>query len=169
MTVLVLGVGNILLSDEGIGVRVIEALQDRYRIPPEVEVIDGGTAGMDLLDTLSGRRQVIIVDAVRTGGPPGSIVRLVDEQVPAFFRSRISPHQLGLSDVLAALSILGSEPQAVTVIGVEPADLSIGLELSPVLAARLDELVERVVGELRGIGLAVAPRTRARPDPIDRI
>jgi hydrogenase maturation protease len=163
MSVLVLGVGNILLSDEGIGVRVIEALQDRYVIPAEVEVVDGGTSGMDLLETLGGRSQVIIVDAVKTGGPPGSVVRLQGEQVPVFFRGRISPHQLGLSDVLAALTILGSEPRQVTVIGVEPADLSIGIELSPLLAARLDELVERVAGELRGLGIALSPRSTGAP------
>lgn len=84
--VLVLGVGNILLSDEGIGVRVVEALQQRYRVPEGVEMVDGGTCGMDLLDLIAGRDHLILVDAVATGGPPGTVVRLEGDEIPALFR-----------------------------------------------------------------------------------
>ena len=151
--VLVLGAGNILLSDEGIGVRVVEALQQRYRVPEEVEVLDGGTCGMDLLDIIAGRDHLILVDAVDTGSPPGTVVRLDDGEIPAVFRTKSSPHQLGLQDVLALLLLLDAAPAHVTVIGVQPASLDIGLELSPVVAARLDEMVEMVAQELAAIGL----------------
>lgn len=151
--VLVLGAGNILLSDEGIGVRVVEALQERYRVPEEVEVLDGGTCGMDLLDVIAGRDHLILVDAVDTGSPPGTVVRLEDDQIPAVFRTRSSPHQLGMQEVLALLRLLDSAPARLTVIGVQPASLDIGLELSPAIAARLDDMVGMVAGELAAIGL----------------
>ena len=104
MRTLVLGLGNILLRDEGVGVRVVEALVERYVLPTEVEVVDGGTAGMDLLNTLAGCDHLLICDAVRISGQPGSVVKLADAQVPALFQTRCSPHQLGLSDLLAVLS-----------------------------------------------------------------
>lgn len=158
MNILVLGVGNVLLSDEGIGVRTVEALSERFSLPPEVEVLDGGTAGMDLLDIIAGRSHVIIVDAVRTGAPPGTVIRLEGDAVPAFFRNKISPHQLGLSDVLAALKIMDLSPASISVIGVEPETLELGLDLSPLMAGRLDHLVALVVDALRAIGLSPVPR-----------
>lgn len=157
MNALVLGVGNILLSDEGVGVRVVEAFDQRYRTPEAVEVLDGGTSGMDLLDALAGRSHVVIVDAVRTGSTPGTVVRLEADEVPALFSNRISPHQLGISDVLAALKLMEEEPQHLALVGVVPADLDLGVTLSPVVAARLDEMVEMVAAELRRWGLPVEP------------
>jgi hydrogenase maturation protease len=153
-TVLVLGAGNILLSDEGIGVRVVEALQ-RYQVPERVEILDGGTCGMDLLDIIAGRDHLILVDAVDTGSPPGTVVRIADDEIPAVFRTKISPHQLGLQDVLALLRLLGTAPSHVTVIGVQPASLDLGLQLSPVVAGRLDEMVAMVTRELASIGVAL--------------
>jgi hydrogenase maturation protease len=165
--VLVLGAGNILLSDEGIGVRVVEALQRRCRFPEEVEILDGGTCGMDLLDIIAGRDHLILVDAVDTGSPPGTVVRLEGNQVPAVFRTKSSPHQLGLQDVLALLLLLDAAPAHVTVIGVQPASLDIGLELTPAIAARFDDMVEMVAGELAAIGLPATETTRfaSRPTP----
>jgi hydrogenase maturation protease len=162
MNVLVLGAGNILLSDEGIGVRVVEALQERYQVPETVEMLDGGTCGMDLLDVIAGRDHLIIVDAVNTGSPPGTLVRLHDGQIPAVFRTKSSPHQLGLQDVLALLGLLETAPRHVTVIGVQPASLDIGLVLTPTIAARLDELVGMVVDELATIGQPLRPRVEAK-------
>ena len=153
LNVLVLGAGNILLSDEAIGVRVVEALQQRHRLPEGVEVLDGGTCGMDLLDVIADRDHLILVDAVDTGSPPGTIVRLKDDEIPAVFRTKSSPHQLGLQDVLALLRLLDSAPAHVTVIGVQPASLKLGLELTPLIAARLDAMVEMVADELAALGV----------------
>lgn len=161
MNVLVLGAGNILLSDEGIGVRVIEALEARYDVPGSVEILDGGTCGMDLLDVVAGRDHLIIVDAVNTGSPPGTLVRLRDADIPAAFRTKSSPHQLGLQDVLALLRLLETAPRHVTVIGVQPASLDLSLELSPIVAGRLDEMVEMVLAELARLGLSAAPKMAA--------
>jgi len=158
MTILVLGLGNILLSDEGVGVRVVEALQERYRIPDGVDVVDGGTSGMDMLDMIAGRDHLIVVDAVNTGDAPTSVIRLTGEAVPVFFQSKISPHQLGLSDVLATLRLLESEPAGITLIGIVPAALDRGLKLSPTIAAKLDDLVGMVRDELDTLGFPLAPR-----------
>ncbi len=161
LNVLVLGAGNILLSDEGIGVRVVEALQRRHRLPEGVEILDGGTCGMDLLDVIAGRDHLILVDAVDTGSPPGTIVRLKDGEIPAVFRTRLSPHQLGLQDVLTLLRLMDSAPAHVTVIGVQPASLELGLELTPPIAARLDLMVEMVADELSALGVPASHLCRS--------
>ncbi len=159
MRVLVLGLGNILLRDEGVGVRVIEALAERYRMPPGVELLDGGTSGMDLLDTIAGCDHLLICDAVRADAPPASVVRLSGSQVPALFRNRYSPHQLGVADVLATLILTDETPASITLIGVVPVDLALGLELSPEVAQAAERAVECLVAELRGLGLVVESRS----------
>lgn len=155
MRIVVLGVGNTLLSDEGIGVRAIEKLQQDYILPPEVVVIDGGTTGMEMLEDLSKCDHIIIVDAVRGGKAPASIIRLAGEQVPVFFKTKLSPHQIGLSDVLATLAFIGEQPGGVTIYGVEPVSLETGMALTPQVEARLPELMELVVTELRELGVVV--------------
>lgn len=157
MKVIVLGLGNILLRDEGVGVRVIEALAQRYVLPAGVQVVDGGTVGMDLLDTLAGCDHLLICDAVKTGAPPGSVVKLVDGQVPALFQTRYSPHQIGLSEVLATLTLTDEAPAAVTLIGIVPADLDLGIELSLLVAAAVQPAVERIVATLRELGFPLMP------------
>jgi len=154
-SVLILGLGNILLQDEGVGVRVVEQLQRQYRIAGAVEVLDGGTAGMSLLEHIRNRDHLIVVDAVKTGQAPGTVITLSGEEVPAFFQSRVSPHQMGLADMLAALELMGEKPADVIVIGVEPQNLDVGLELSDLVSTRMDELVIRLVGKLRSLGFEV--------------
>ncbi len=159
MQVLVLGLGNILLSDEGIGVRVVEWLSQRFQFGPEVELMDGGTAGMELLVPMAGCDLVVIVDAVRTGRPAGTVVVLRDEEVPHFFRTKLSPHQVHLAEVLATLDITGETPDEVVVVGIEPLSLATGLELSAPVAARLEELAHHVLSELARHDLAPQPLT----------
>ncbi len=158
MSVLVLGVGNLLLKDEGVGVRVVEELGKRYAPPEGVELLDGGTAGMELLDIMANRSCVILIDAVKTGAEPGTVVRLADEEVPAFFRTKISPHQVGLSDVLATLTITDEKPDSVVVIGVVPKDLGTGLEMSAEIEGKMEEMIDLVVNELDSRGLLLQPR-----------
>ncbi|MFO1371941.1 MAG: HyaD/HybD family hydrogenase maturation endopeptidase [Candidatus Competibacteraceae bacterium] len=166
MKVVVLGLGNILLRDEGVGVRVVEALPERYLLPAEVEVVDGGTAGMDLLNTLAGCDHLLICDAVRTGAPPALVVKLAAAEVPALFLTRFSPHQLGLADVLATLTLTGEAPTTMTLVGVVPLDLELGIELSPEVAAVVGQAVECLATELRGFGLALESRSPAlSPSP----
>ena len=157
MKVIVLGLGNILLRDEGVGVRVVEALARQCVLPADVEVVDGGTVGMDLLDTLAGCDHLLICDAVKIGAPPGSVVKLVDGQVPALFQTRYSPHQLGLSEVLATLTLTDEAPAAVTLIGIVPADLELGIDLSPPVAAAIQPALEQLAATLAELGLPLTP------------
>ncbi len=156
--VLVLGLGNILLGDEGLGVRAAERLAARYVLPDGVDVVDGGTSGYDLIDILAGRDRVIVLDAVDGEGGPGTLVRLHASAVPVGWQAKQSHHQLGLADVLAALTLLEQAPRALTVIGLVPQDLDLGLDLSLTIAARLDDLVDAAVAELARLGFAPSGR-----------
>jgi hydrogenase maturation protease len=159
MRVVVLGIGNLLMSDEGVGVHAVRALEEQYVLLNSVKVVDGGTAGMELLPELEGADHLIVVDAIRAGQPPGGVVRLADEDLPALFKTKLSPHQIGLSDLLAALMFSGGAPGRIVLIGVQPASLDLSLDLSPCVAARLDEVVGLVVAELAAVG---APAWRKR-------
>lgn len=158
MGVVVLGIGNILLSDEGVGVRVVEALERDYTLPPAVNVIDGGTCAMEMLEQLENLDALIVVDCVRHGQPPGTPVLLKDDDVPVFFKTKLSPHQVGLSDVLASLEFTGRAPKHTAIIGIQPASMELGMELTPTVAERLPALLAMTVAELRGLGLDVRER-----------
>jgi hydrogenase maturation protease len=147
------------MSDEGVGVHFLKAFVQHYEMAEGVEAVDGGTTGMELLPELDGLDHLIVVDAVRAGQPPASVVRLEGAQVPAFFKTKISPHQVGLSDVLAMLSFKGAAPGHVVLVGVQPVTLSLGMELSTEVQASLDEVMSLVVRELEVCGYA--PRLRA--------
>ena len=150
--VLVLGMGNILLEDEGLGIRALEVLQQRYQIPDGVELLDGGTTGMGLLDEISRREHLLVLDAVQTGDSPGTLVEMRNDEVPVYFGIRVTPHQLGLSDVLATLELTGEQPSGVTVLGLVPESLEMSLELSSRIEAELDALVDAAVAELTALG-----------------
>jgi len=165
MKVLILGIGNILLHDEGVGVWAIEELGQRFSFPAGVELIDGGTCGLELRDILCGRDQLIIIDSMKNGGLPGTAYRLDEEGVPAHFHTRISPHQLGISDLLATQALTDSLPPRLVLFGVEPENLDTGLGLSPAVAMGLERVMMAVCEELARQGLkpeALAPES-ARP------
>lgn len=153
LNVLVLGLGNILLSDEGVGVKAVEELQNRYDCSDAVEIVDGGTMGLELLPYFEKRSHILIVDAVKSGREPGTITRIEDP--PAYFSSKTSPHQIGLSDVMGVAVITDIMPQNIALFGIEPKQLSIGLSLSTEVARNLSRLVDRVVAELKIIGIKV--------------
>jgi len=143
--VLVLGVGNILLSDEGAGVRVVEKLLEGGSFSPLVELIDGGTMGLELLPYLDEKSHLYIVDAIQSPEAPGTLLVQELDDPPAYFRQRISPHQIGLSELLAVAAMQDSLPRFVKLVGIVPLDLSTGLELSPPVA----EAVSAAVSVLR--------------------
>lgn len=153
MNVLVLGIGNVLLMDEGVGVKAVEELERKFTFPFGVELLDGGTSGMELLALIANRDCLIIIDAVRSGQPPGTIVRFDGEDVPAVFRTRISPHQLGLSDLLAAAILTRELPDKLVLFGVEPKNIEAGFNFSEEVEAGFEKLQAAVVSELESIGL----------------
>jgi hydrogenase maturation protease len=144
---LVLGVGNILMQDEGVGVRTLEWLQAHYA-SPEVELIDGGTMGLDLLHYLEGIDHLLILDAVEAGKAPGEITILREDDVPAFLSMKISPHQIGVQDLLATAQLLGYTPPEVVILGVQPDHLSVGLEMSPAVTAQVGPLGNLALSQL---------------------
>lgn len=151
--VLIIGLGNVLMQDEGIGVRAVEELESRYHLPEGVEAIDGGTTGTELLEPMRGVKHLIVADAINSKSPPGTFIRLVDDQVPAFFQTKISNHQLGLSDLLGLLKITGGEPEHVTIIGVVPHKLENSMGLSPETEKAVGTMVQQLLDELKSIGI----------------
>jgi hydrogenase maturation protease len=152
-SVLVLGIGNILLQDEGLGVHAVERLIERYRLPGEVLVVDGGTLGLDLLPYLQDASAMILLDAIQTGKPESGLIRLEGPEISATLALKYSVHQVGLQELIAASALQGTVPERVVLWGLQPRAIEWGLELSPGVSAQLDNLVDAVVAELRDWGL----------------
>jgi hydrogenase maturation protease len=160
LDVLVLGVGNILLSDEGAGVHVVNRFQERYSLAESIEVVDGGTSGMDLLPLIENRTHLFIVDVINAStGSPGQVQRIALTDPPAYFRQKVTPHQLGLNEVLALADMSGTMPGSIVLFGVIPKSMETGLDLSPEVEAGQERLLEMLVAELESMGLP--PQARA--------
>jgi hydrogenase maturation protease len=141
------------MSDDGIGVRVVQLLSERYRYPAGVTILDGGTLGLDLLPRLEGVQRLLVVDAVETGQPAGTLVRMAGEDVPVVLETKVSPHQMGLKDLLAVAMLQGFAPREMVLWGVQPALIELGTELSEAVATRLEPLVGKVLAELAEWGV----------------
>jgi hydrogenase maturation protease len=150
--VLVLGLGNVLLGDDGLGAAAVSRLERDYRIPADVCLQDGGTLGLGLLGLLSEASHVILIDAVRIESPPGSLVRLDGDDVLDAVRDRLSPHQVGVADLLAAARLIDRYPATVTLLGLVPQAIELAIVRSPPVEAALDALVVAVVHEVQSLG-----------------
>ena len=160
--ILVIGMGNVLMQDEGVGVRAVEELENRYLIPEHVTVVDGGTTGMELFEPIRNCDQLVVADAVNTGDPYGTIVRISNEMIPAFFQTKLSNHQLGLSDLLALLTLKAEVPEHIAIIGMVPHSLENKLGLTAEAEAGLDKMVRMLVIELADLGVELQPRQESR-------
>lgn len=160
--ILIIGMGNVLMQDEGVGVRAVEELENRYQIPSNVNVVDGGTTGMELFEPIRNCDQLLVADAINTGAAYGTLVRIANDEIPAFFQTKLSNHQLGLSDLLALLTLKGEVPQHVAIIGMVPHSLENKLGLTPEAEAGLDAMVEMLVSELADMGVELQPRSERR-------
>lgn len=141
----VMGAGNILLGDDGIGVHVIRALKESGGLPDGVELIDAGTATLDALPLLDGVERLIIIDAVKGGGPAGAIYRFTPDDISDGPSGRVSLHQISLLDALKSNDLLGHQGCRATIIGVEPKDIMESLELSSELEERIPEIIGAVL------------------------
>ncbi|MFZ0944133.1 MAG: HyaD/HybD family hydrogenase maturation endopeptidase [Syntrophobacteraceae bacterium] len=151
--VTLIGLGNLLLRDEGIGIHAIRAIEARNLAPSGLEIVDGGTAGLDLLPYIEGRDQVLFVDAVNFRKEPGYIGVLENQEIPAIFTYKDSLHHLGLVDVLAAAQLLDVAPREICLIGIQPHIIETGLELSELLQAKLSLLLACILAKLQDWGL----------------
>ncbi len=152
MSILVMGLGNLLMSDDGLGSRVISELETRFLPCAQVTLLDGGTLGLDLLPRLEGVDKLLIIDALQMGAAPGAVFRLEGEAVPRAFANKLSVHQMGLQDLLAVAELVGHLPGELVVIGAQSAAIEMVLELSAPVAATFDRVVSAVLAELAAWG-----------------
>ncbi len=153
----VIGLGNPLMGDDGLGLVALERLRAEYALPPEVELVDGGTWGMNLLPVIEDAARVILIDAIDVAAAPGTPLRLERERLPRYLATKISPHQVDLRDVLALAELRGTLPADTVAVGLQPARIALGNDLSEVLLCRVDELVLLVVRELAERGHVCSP------------
>jgi len=159
-TITVLGIGNILLTDEGFGVRVVEKLFDEYEFPDNVTLVDGGVLGINLLGVIAESQHLIVVDAVKNRKPPGTLYRLEKEELPERILLKNSLHQTDFLETLTLCQAIDKVPQTTVVLGVEPEDiLTHSVELTPTVAARVDDMMDQVLHELSQLGVTCRKRS----------
>ena len=145
--------GSEKVGDVGLGILTIRRLRQVAELPEEVQVLDGGTLGLGLLHYLEGVSHLLIVDSLETGQPPGTVKRLSGEEVPAYLALKMSPHEIGLPDMLFAAKLRDLYPAEVVIWGAQPATVEVGLDLSPAVARQVDVLVSNILEELDRWGI----------------
>ena len=141
------------MNDDAAGVLVVQALAAKYDFPEELTLLDGGTLGLDILPYLEGVDRLLVVDAVETGDPPGTIIRMTGDDIPLALATKVSPHQMGLKDLLLVADLQGYAPREMVLWGVQPGSIEMDIELSPEVAQSMGVLQERVLEELENWGL----------------
>ncbi|MGD0885663.1 MAG: HyaD/HybD family hydrogenase maturation endopeptidase [Thermodesulfovibrionales bacterium] len=149
MTAALIGLGNILLKDEGVGVHVVNAIRERYTFSPEIQIIDGGTLGLDLLPFFEGKREILIIDAVDFRKEPGHIGMLENDAIPSELFSKLSVHHIGLSDVLFAAKLKDLTPAKLCLIGIQPQSLEVGLEMTDCIRDKMEDVIALAIKKLK--------------------
>jgi len=159
--------GNLLCGDDGLGAAAVARLERDWEAPDGALVLDGGTLGLALLPYLEDARDVILVDAIRADEPPGTLVVLSGDDVAPAVRHRLSPHQIGVADLLDGARLHERYPQRLVLVGLVPATLSLGIERSAAVERHLQELVEEVVAQARRLEHEFVRRTNRPSDSRD--
>lgn len=160
--VTVIGLGNPLMGDDGLGILAAQRLRDEWVIPPDVEVIDGGTWGMKLLPTIEDADSLLLVDAINFGMPPGTDIELDRQEIPRAFALKVSPHQIDVAEVLALSELRDRLPDRMVALGLQPERIEFGAPISPRVAARMDSLIANIVYQLALWGHDCVPRPGVR-------
>lgn len=147
------------MNDDAAGVLVVQALADKFEFPVELTILDGGTLGLDILPYLEGIARLLVVDAVETAEPVGTIIRMTGDDIPLALATKVSPHQMGLKDLLLVADLQGYAPQEMVLWGVQPGSIEMDIELSPEVAEAVDILQVKVLEELAGWGIMATPRS----------
>ncbi len=145
----ILGLGNLLYQDEGFGVHAIRALQESIPLPEDIEIVDGGVLGMNLLPLVEESSHLLVFDAVDAGQVPGTVLELDGKEIPKIAASKLSEHQVGFQEVLGLATFRGSLPSSLHLIGVQPQQMSSGIQLSQAVAGALPEVIQRAKNKLR--------------------
>jgi hydrogenase maturation protease len=165
---LVLGIGNVLWADEGFGVRAVEALHEACLLPDSVELLDGGTQGLNLLEPVVSHEAVLVLDAIDFRLAPGSLRVLRGREVPAWAGTKMSLHQQSFQELLAIADLQGRFPRNLTLIGVQPERLTdFGGSLSASVRRQLPLAVELAVRELAAWGFQAQPRSGQAPQRLN--
>lgn len=156
--IVILGIGNLLLRDEGFGIHVVNELKSQYKFPSNVDVIDGGTAGINLLSIIETAAHLILIDVVQSKKPAGTIFRFKPDRMPKDVVYKRSLHQIGFNEIFGIAGILEKFPDT-TIIGIQPKDIkSYGADLTAELKKRVKDVVEIILMELEGMGCKVKPK-----------
>jgi len=158
LDIAVFGIGNLLLSDDGVGVHVLHRLIKEYEFPDHVEFIDGGTKGLDLLPLFENRDKVLIIDAANFNKEPGTIDSVEGSKIPAFLSTKLSVHQIGLPDTLFAAKLMEITPPEMCLIGIQPKSMDTATELSEIVSSQMDNLIDKVLQKLRDWGVETVPK-----------
>jgi len=158
--VLVLGLGNVLLGDDGIGAAAVDRLERDYGIPPGIRLVEGGTLGLSLLGEIAEAQHVILVDAVAMDAPPGTLVRLDGADVIDAVRDRLSVHQVGVADLLNGARLIGRYPASVVLLGLVPGSIRLGVGRTCAVDAALAALVAAILREVQTLGYELDLRTQ---------
>lgn len=138
---LILGLGNLICADDGLGIEAVRRITDGWHIPDGTRVLDGGTLGLSLLPWLMDADEVLLLDAVSADARPGTLVRLSGDAVRPAVRHRLSPHQIGVADLIDGADLLGAGPHHISLLGLVPASIALSLERTPDVEAAIDTLV----------------------------
>lgn len=155
MNIAIFGIGNILLSDDGVGIHIISRLNDEYQFPENVEIIDGGTKGLDLLPLFENRDKVLFIDAANFKKEPGTIGTIEGDNIPAFLGQKLSVHHIGIPDMLFAAKLMEITPPEMFLIGIQPQSMETSTELTDVVSSKMDALLEKVLDKLKEWGITV--------------
>lgn len=163
--VTILGIGNVILRDEGFGVRVAEYLDKHYEFPDTVQIVDGGTLGIELTQYVTGTEKLLVIDSINGGAEPGTTFRFHNDDVMEHFQDKLSAHEVGIQDVLGLLTVTGHKIPDVVVIGAQPYDVEAGVELSDGMMELLPQMVEQALAELKNWG--IVPKKRNVAEDMD--
>jgi hydrogenase maturation protease len=158
VNIAVFGIGNILLCDDGAGVHALNRLKDAYEFPVNVELIDGGTKGLDLLPLFEGRDRVLIIDAANFKKDPGTIDIIEGDKIPSFLKQKLSVHQIGLPDMLFAAKLMEIMPSEMCLIGIQPQSMETTTSMSDAVSSKMYDLIDKVLGKLQEWGVEAGPK-----------
>jgi hydrogenase maturation protease len=154
--IVVLGLGNILLSDEGVGVHAVTALKERFTFSPPIDIIDGGTMGLDLLPLFQERDRILIIDAVDFRKPSGHVGTVEGDAIAAVLNTKLSVHHIGLADLLFTAKLMRETPLEIHLVGIQPHSLDVGIVLSDPVQSKLDMIIELTVRKLADWNVAIS-------------
>ena len=153
--IVVLGIGNLLLSDEGVGIEVIKELRKKYKLSEEVEIVDGGTGGFSLLPFIESANKLLVIDAISGDKSPGTIYKFKNEEIPLNIMEKISLHEVNFADILNLAQLRGSYPEEIVIIGIEPETLEMQATLSETVRRKIPLLLSEVINQLKELGVEV--------------